>query len=47
MDLYLTKDRFIFIGPATARKEMKLMAIAAGAMAAAGIAGIDPERDAV
>src|SRR5438132_6132157 len=43
IDLNLAKHRFIAVRTASGRKEMKLVAMAASAMAGACIAGIDPE----
>ena len=47
MNLGLDANRFVAFRPAAGDKEMKLMTGAAGAMAGAGIAGVDPKRHAV
>src|SRR5262249_45240587 len=47
IDLRLDQSRFVPFRAATSGEEVKLMAIAAGPVDGAGVAGIEPERNAV
>src|SRR5207244_12310265 len=46
-NLYLAEDRLVLVAAPSARQEMKLVAVATGAVAGAGVARIDPERHSV
>jgi hypothetical protein len=47
VDLRLGEGRLLTLAPSSSGQQVELMTVTAGAVAGAGVAGIDPESDAV